>query len=536
MPYRVLISEELAPEGLAILRAEKDIEVVERPPLKGPELAKEIGDFDALIVRSGAKVTAEVIAAATKLKVIGRAGICVDNIDVPAATRRGIVVMNTPGGNNVTTAEHAISLLLSCARFIPQANASLRAGKWERTKFTGTEVTGKTLGVVGLGNIGRIVADRALGLQMKVVAYDPFVTEQNKPLQVELVSLDELYGRADFVTVHVPLTNETRGLIDAAAIAKMKKGVRIVNCARGGIVDEQAVADAIASGQVAGAAFDVFSQEPPDEKNPVIQLPTVVATPHLGASTGEAQTNVAIAIAEQVSAFLLRGAITAAVNMPAMTPEQREHLGPFLILGEKLGSLVAQLGTRDAGKGSAPVAVEIEYRGDVADFGTKTVSAAILRGLLVPMLGSDLNYVSAPVAARERGIDVRETVSTAPSDFRNRVAVKVKFAAGATHEAAGAVFGRSTMRLVKLNDFFLEAVPEGHILMLHNRDVPGVVGRVGTLLGQHGVNIAGLELGREKVGGQAVSLFHVDDPVPEAVLAELRKAPEIISAALIHLE
>ena len=534
MPYRVLISEELAPEGLAILRAEKDIEVVERPPLKGPELAKEIGDFDALIVRSGAKVTAEVIAAATKLKVIGRAGIGVDNIDVPAATRRGIVVVNTPGGNNVTTAEHAISLLLSCARFIPQANASLRAGKWERSKFTGTEVTGKTLGVIGLGNIGRIVADRALGLQMKVVAFDPFVTEETKPMQVELVSLDELFGRADFVTVHVPATNETRGLIDAAAIAKMKKGVRIVNCARGGIVDEQAVADAIASGQVAGAAFDVFSQEPPDEKNPVIQLPTVVATPHLGASTGEAQTNVAIAA--QVSAFLLRGAITAAVNMPAMTPEQREHLGPFLILGEKLGSLVAQLGTRDSGKGSAPVEIEIEYRGDVADYGTKTVSAAILRGLLVPMLGSDLNYVSAPVAARERGVDVRETVSTAPSDFRNRVAVKVKFASGVTHEVAGAVFGRSTMRLVKLNDFFLEAVPEGHILMLHNRDVPGVVGRVGTLLGQHGVNIAGLELGREKVGGQAVSLFHVDDPVPEAVLAELRKAPEIISAALIHLE
>jgi D-3-phosphoglycerate dehydrogenase len=537
MPYRVLVSETLAPEGLAILRAEPEIEVVERPPLKGPELAKEIGDYDALIVRSGAKVTAEAIAAATRLKVIGRAGIGVDNIDVPAATRRGIVVMNTPGGNNVTTAEHAISLLLACARFIPQANASLRAGKWERSKFTGTEVTGKTLGVVGLGNIGRIVADRALGLQMKVVAYDPFVTAETKPMEVELVSLEELFVRSDFVSVHVPLTNETRNLIDAAAIAKMKQGVRIINCARGGIVDEQAVADAIKSGHVAGAAFDVFSQEPPSEDNPLIGLPQVVATPHLGASTGEAQTNVAIAIAEQVSAFLLRGAITAAVNMPAMTPEQREHLGPFLVLGEKLGSLVAQLGTKgDGAQGGAPVEVAIEYRGDVADYGTKTVTAAILRGLLVPILGGDLNYVSAPVVARERGIDVRETVSTQPSDFRNRVALKVRFASGLTHEVAGAVFGRSTMRLVKLNDFFLEAVPEGHILMLHNRDVPGVVGRVGTLLGQHGVNIAGLELGREKIGGRAVSLFHIDDPVPEPVLAELRKAPEIISAALIHLE
>ena len=536
MSYRVLVSETLAPEGLAILRAHPEIEVVERPPLKGPELAAEIGDYDALIVRSGAKVTAEAIAAATKLKVIGRAGIGVDNIDVPAATRRGIVVMNTPGGNNVTTAEHAISLLLACARFIPQANASLRAGKWERTKFTGSEVTAKTLGVVGLGNIGRIVADRALGLQMKVIAYDPFVTPETKPMQVELVTLDELFRRSDFVTVHVPLTNETRNLIDAAAIAKMKPGVRIVNCARGGIVDEQAVADAIASGHVAGAAFDVFAQEPPGENHPLIALPQVVATPHLGASTGEAQTNVAIAIAEQVSEFLLRGAITAAVNMPAVTPEQRELLGPFLRLGEKLGSLVAQLGATATPTGGAPVEVAIEYRGDVADYGTKTVTAAILRGLLVPMLGSDLNYVSAPVVARERGIDVRETLSTQPSDFRNRVAVKVLFASGATHEVAGAVFGRSTMRLVKLNDFFLEAVPDGHILMLHNRDVPGVVGRVGTLLGQHKVNIAGLELGREKIGGQAVSLFHVDDPVPEAVLAELRKAPEIISAALIHLE
>jgi D-3-phosphoglycerate dehydrogenase len=317
----------------------------------------------------------------------------------------------------------------------------------------------------------------------------------------------------------------------------MKPGVRIVNCARGGIVDEQAVADAIRAGHVAGAAFDVFAEEPPAPDHPLIALPQVVATPHLGASTGEAQTNVAVAIAEQVSAFLLRGAITAAVNMPAITPEERELLLPFLRLGEKLGSLVAQLAGVDGRGGTgAPVEVAIEYRGDAADLGTKTVTAAILRGLLVPILGDELNYVSAPVIARERGIDVRETVSTQQTDFRNRVGVRVRFASGTVHEVAGAVFGRSTMRLVKLNDFFLEAVPEGHILMLHNRDVPGVVGRVGTLLGQHKVNIAGLELGREKIGGQAVSLFHVDDPVPEPVLDELRQAPDIISAALIHLE
>jgi D-3-phosphoglycerate dehydrogenase / 2-oxoglutarate reductase len=536
MAYRVLISEALAPEGTAILKREPGLQIDERPPLKAAELIPIIADYDALIVRSGAKVTAEVIAAATKLKVIGRAGIGVDNIDVPAATRRGIVVMNTPGGNNVTTAEHTLSLLLSTARFIPQANASLRSGKWERSKFTGTEITGKTLGVIGLGNIGRIVAERATGLQMKVVAYDPFVTPESKPFGVELVSLEELYARSDFVTVHVPMTPETKGLIGAAAIERMKPGVRIINCARGGIVDEAALAEGIRSGKVAGAALDVYTEEPPPPDHPLIALPQVVATPHLGASTGEAQVNVAIAIAEQVVAFLVRGAISAAVNMPALTAEQREILSPFLVLGEKLGGLAAQLCTvAEPPCGGAPVAVAIEYRGDVVEHGTKTVTAAILRGLLVRALGDELNYVSAPLIARDRGIEVTETTSTGPSDYRNRIGVKVSFASGATHEVAGAVFGRSTVRLVKINHFFLEAVPEGYILMLYNRDVPGVVGQVGTLLGRHKVNIAGLELGREKIGGQAVSLFHVDEPVPDAVLEELRKVPEIISAALIRL-
>jgi D-3-phosphoglycerate dehydrogenase / 2-oxoglutarate reductase len=536
MPFRVLVSEALAPEGIAILRAEPDIAVDERGVLKRDEIVPIIGAYDAVIVRSGTKITQEVIAAAGNLKVIGRAGIGVDNVDVPAATRRGIVVMNTPGGNNVTTAEHAISMMLACARHIPQANASLRAGRWERARFLGTEVTGKTLGVLGLGNIGRVVVDRALGLQMKVVAHDPFVTEENKPLEVELVSLDELLARSDFITVHVPLTNDTRGLIDAAALAKTRRGVRIVNCARGGIVDESALTEAIRSGHVAGAAFDVFAEEPPPADHALIQLDEVVATPHLGASTGEAQVNVAVAIAEQVVAFLKRGAIVSAVNMPALTPEQREVLGPFLVLGEKLGSLVAQLCSVDSRPcGGAPVEVAIEYRGDVADYPTKTISAAIIRGLLVPILGSDLNYVSAPVIARDRGIHVSETVSMQPADYRNRIGLRVRFSSGVTHEVAGAVFGRATMRLVKLDSFFLEAVPEGYILMLYNRDVPGVVGQVGTLLGRHRVNIAGLELGRERIGGQAVSLFHVDDLVPDAVLAELRELPEIISAALIRL-
>ncbi len=533
MSFRILVSDKLAREGLERLEGESEIEFDHRPGLPPDELLACIGEYDALIVRSGTKVTEEVIAAGTRLRVIGRAGIGVDNVAVAAATRRGIVVMNTPGGNNVTTAEHAISMALACARHIPAADASLREGQWERSRFTGTEVTGKTFGVVGLGNIGRVVADRAAGLSMKVLAFDPFVTPETKPLEVEMVSLEQLFERSDFISVHVPLTAETHNLIDAKAIEQMRPGVRIINCARGGLIDEAALKDALDSGQVAGAALDVFVDEPPPSDHPLLGLPGVVVTPHLGASTGEAQTNVAIAIAEQVGAFLCRGAISAAVNMPALTSEQREHLGPYLDLGEKLGSLAAQLGaTESAG---APVSLEIEYRGEVGDLGTKTVTAAIVRGLLRSILGDDLNYVSAPVIARERGISVQETLSTQSSDYRNRMSVAVQFASGARHQVAGAVFGRKTVRLVKINDFFLEAVPEGFILMLYNRDVPGVVGQVGTLLGKGQVNIAGLELGREGVGERAVSLFHVDDPVPDAVLDQVRELPEVLKAALLRL-
>jgi D-3-phosphoglycerate dehydrogenase len=533
MAYRVLVSDKLAPEGLEILAAQKGLAVDNRPGLPADQLLEVIADYDGLVIRSGTKVTAEVIEAATKLKVVGRAGIGVDNVDVPAASRRGIVVMNTPGGNNTTTAEHAISLLLASARHIPQAHASLTKGKWERSKFTGTEVFGKTLGVVGLGNIGRIVADRGVGLAMKVIAYDPFVTPEKAPLAAELVSLDELFARSDFVTVHVPLTNDTRGLIDREAIGKMKEGVRIINCARGGIVDEEALAEGIRAGKVAGAALDVFVTEPPPADHPLLQLPEVVVTPHLGASTGEAQVNVAVAIAEQVVAFLQRGAITAAINMPAVTPEQREVLAPYLDLGEKLGSLAAQLAAGEQGtRAGTPVKVGIEYQGDAVDLGTKTVTSAVLRGLLCPFLGDDLNYVSAPAVARERGIEVEETTSMKASDFRNRVSVKVEFAGGSKHDVAGAVFAGRFGRIVKIDDFFLEAEPEGTILMLHNRDVPGVVGKVGTLLGVNDVNIARLELGRK--GEHAVSLFHVDGEVPEVVLEQLRNAEEVTSATVIR--
>lgn len=527
-PHKVLITDSLAEQGLAVFENIPDVVVDYRPGLKPDEICGVIGDYDALIVRSGTRVTEDIIARGKRLRVVGRAGIGVDNIDVGAATKRGIVVMNTPGGNNVTTAEHTITLLLSMARNIPQAVSSLKAGKWERGKFTGVEVFNKTLGIIGIGNIGAIVADRAQGLKMKVIAYDPYITpDAAARLGIELVSLDDLYARADFVSVHVPLTPETRGLIGAAEIARMKRGVRIVNCARGGIVDETALAGAIRSGHVAGAAVDVFAEEPPAKDNPLVSVDAVVCTPHLGAATDEAQINVAIAIAEQVADFLTRGEVRAAVNFPSMSAERLAVLRPFLILAEKVGLLQAQLAP------GAPTEVDIESSGDVAEHDMKALTASVLKGLLSPVMESVVNYVNAPVLAKERGIRVVESVSSQPSDFLNSLTVRVKHAQGTT-TVAGAVFGRKTLRIVRINKFYMEAVPDGYILIVNNRDVPGVVGAVGTLLGGHGINIAGIELGRDK-SGMAMSFFHVDEPVPANVLTELRQMPAITSAHLVRL-
>jgi D-3-phosphoglycerate dehydrogenase len=529
--YRVLLSDTLGPEGLARLREQPDLDIEARPGLSLAELCKAIGDFHALIIRSGTKVTAEVLAHATNLRVIGRAGIGVDNVDVDAATKRGIVVMNTPGGSNVTTAEHAIALLMALTRNIPQAVAGVRAGKWPRN-LMGSEVCNKTLGVIGLGNIGTIVAERALGLRMKVIGYDPFVTAETAArIGVELVTLEQLYPRADYVTIHTPLTSETRGLIGREALAKMKKGVRIVNCARGGIVDEAALAEAITSGHVAGAALDVLEQEPPPRDHPLLKLEQVICTPHLGAQTGEAQVNVAIAIAQQVAEFLTKGTIQNAVNAPSLSPEVLQVLRPYLLLGEKLGALAAQLAPE------VPSEVTVYPSGETAEREVKTLTTAVLRGLLGRLLATadySVNYVNAPQVARDRGVRVVQSKTPHAGAYRNAVGVKVEGASGTTR-VAGAVFDADTIRVTQINDFKLEAVPEGYVLMLHNRDVPGVVGRVGTLLGESHINIAGLELGREAIGGMAISLFHVDDPVPEAVLATLRTHPNVVSAALLKL-
>lgn len=529
MPHKVLISDSLSEQGLERLQACSDLEVDVRPGLKSEELIHAIPPYHGLIIRSGTKVTKEVIDAAINLRAIGRAGIGVDNVDVDAATRRGIVVMNTPGGNNVTTAEHAISMMLALARNIPQANASLKSGQWKREKFTGSEICNKVLGVVGLGNIGSIVAERALGLKMQVLAYDPFVSaEAAAKLRVELASLDDIYARADFITVHTPLTKETRNLIGAVAFAKMKKGVRIINCARGGIVDEEALYQAIINGVVAGAALDVFVEEPPPANHPLLQLDQVIGTPHLGAATDEAQINVAIAIAEQMVNFFTQGVIQSAVNFPAMTPKMLSILQPYLVLGEKLGGFLAQLST------SAPVAIQVEYSGDIIDYDTAPATAAVLRGLLSPFLETPVNYVNAPHIARERGIRVVESRSNRPSDFLNSIIVRVS-SAGGVNTVEGAVFSNNAVRLVRVNDFYLEAVLDGHIIVLNNKDVPGVVGAVGTLLGKHGINIAGLELGRERIGGMAISLIHVDGQVPTEVLAALRTLEPIVSAQQIKL-
>lgn len=529
MSYKVLISDSLSEQGLERLRSVPELEVDLRPGLPPDELIRTIADYQALIIRSGTKVTKAVIAAATNLRVIGRAGIGVDNIDVEAATKQGIVVMNTPGGNNITTAEHALSLLLALARNIPQANASLKAGHWEREKFTGSEVCNKILGVIGLGNIGAIVAERALGLKMRVLAYDPFVSpETAAKLRIELGSLDDIFAKADFITVHTPLTKDTRGLIGPAAFSKMKKGVRIINCARGGIVDEDALLHAITSGTVAGAALDVFVTEPPPAGHPLLKLGQVVVTPHLGAATDEAQINVAVAIADQVALFLTEGEIQNAVNFPALTAKQRLILQPYITLGERLGSFLAQLST------DAPLEVQVEYSGEVAEYEVAPATAAVLRGILSPVLESPVNYVNAPLIARERGIRVVESRSSLPSDFLNSVRVQITSTSG-TNAVEGAVFSNKAVRLVRFNAFHLEAVPEGYILAIHNLDVPGVVGMMGTLLGKHGINIAGLELGREKIGGKAIALIHVDGQVPTEVLTELQALEPIISAQQIRL-
>jgi D-3-phosphoglycerate dehydrogenase len=524
---KVLISDALSPAAVQIFK-DRGIEVDFQPALgKDKEkLAAVIGNYDGLAIRSATKVTGKVLEWAKDLKVIGRAGIGVDNVDIPAATARGIIVMNTPFGNSITTAEHAISLMLALARQIPEADASTRAGKWEKNKFMGVEIFGKTLGVIGCGNIGSIVADRAIGLRMKVVAFDPFLSQERADnLGVEKVEIDELFRRADFITLHAPLTDKTRNIINAGAIKNMKKGVRIINCARGGLVDEAALYEALKSGQVAGAAFDVFVTEPATE-NPLFHLPNVVCTPHLGAATSEAQENVALQIAEQMSDYLLRGAITNAINFPSISAEEAPKLKPFIALAEKLGSFAGQLTETGISK------VQLAYEGAVAQMNTKALTSAALAGLLRPMLG-DVNVVSAPVVAKERGIVVEEVTREMPEDYESLITVTVTTERQTRH-VSGTVFADGRPRIVNIKGIRMDAEFGPSMIYITNLDKPGFIGKFSSTLGEAGINIATFHVGRDAPGGNAVALIEIDGELPEAVLAKVRALPQVQQAKPLH--
>jgi D-3-phosphoglycerate dehydrogenase / 2-oxoglutarate reductase len=524
---KVLISDALSPAAVQIFK-DRGIDVDFQPALgKDKEkLATVIGNYDGLAIRSATKVTAKILEWAKDLKVIGRAGIGVDNVDIPAATARGIIVMNTPFGNSITTAEHAISLMLALARQIPEADASTRAGKWEKNKFMGVEIFGKTLGVIGCGNIGSIVADRAIGLRMKVIAFDPFLSQERAAdLGVEKVEVDDLFRRADFITLHAPLTDKTRNIVNAGAIKNMKKGVRIINCARGGLVDEGALYEALKNGQVAGAAFDVFVTEPATE-NPLFHLPNVVCTPHLGAATSEAQENVALQIAEQMSDYLLRGAITNAINFPSISAEEAPKLKPFIALAEKLGSFAGQLTETGISK------VQLAYEGAVAQMNTKALTSAALAGLLRPMLG-DVNVVSAPVVAKERGIVVEEVTREMPEDYESLITVTVTTERQTRH-VSGTVFADGRPRIVNIKGIRMDAEFGPSMIYITNLDKPGFIGKFSSTLGEAGINIATFHVGRDAPGGNAVALIEIDGDLSEAVLAKVRALPQVQQAKSLH--
>jgi D-3-phosphoglycerate dehydrogenase len=526
---KVLVTDNLAQCGIDILNQAPGIECVVKKNLSPEELKTEIADATGLVIRSATKASADVIEAGKLLRVIGRAGIGLDNVDVPAASKRGIVVMNAPDGNVITTAEHTISMLLSLSRNIPQATASLKADKWEKSKFKGREVFNKTLGIIGIGRIGKIVADRALGLKMHVIAYDPYITEESveRVGDIEMVTFDELLARSDYISLHVPKTPDTAGLLSAAAFAKMKPGVMVINCARGGIIDEAALYEAIKSGHVAGAAIDVFGKEPP-VGNPLLTLDRLICTPHLGASTEEAQDNVSRAVAEQIVAYLNGGTIRNAVNVPSLSADILARMRPLLTLAEKMGSFHAQMA-----KG-AMTDVSIEYLGEVAELDCTPLTTAALKGLLTPVLKDGVNFVNAPFLARERGIKVIESKSSTATDFTSLIVFKAK--AGAEENVlAGTIFGKSEARLVRINSFRLEAGLEGHSLLIQNNDSPGVIGLIGTTLGRHGLNISRMQVGRETHKGRNIVFLNTDTPVTAEVLEELRTLEPVVSAIRLEL-
>jgi len=524
---KVLITDPLAEEGIERLRCEEGFEVREKAGLKEEELINLIADYHALIIRSGTKVTRRIIEAAQNLKVIGRAGTGVDNIDIESATKKGIVVMNAPGGNTISAAEHTVSMMLALSRNIPQANASLKRGEWDRKKFMGTEVYGKTLGIIGLGRIGREVARRARGLKMSVVAYDPFISkEKAEEMGVRLLSLEELLPQVDFLSIHTPLTSQTRGLIGEREISLMKRGVRIINCARGGIIQEDALYQALKAGKIKGAALDVFEKGKPFD-SPLLKLDSVIITPHLGASTEEAQKRVAMDIATQVIDFLKYGRVRNAVNFPVIPSQIQEKITPYLSLAERMGNLEAQLVE------GHPIQVEVIYRGELALFEVAPLTRALIKGMLSFVL-PEVNFVNAPILARERGIKVVETKTLEAEDFTNLISVKL-LTDKEERRIDGTVFEEKAPHIVRIDDYSLDFVPQGNFLICANVDRPGVVGKIGTVLGNYQVNISGLRMGRKTPGGKNVSVYSLDDSPPSEAIKDLLRIKEILQVKVVHL-
>jgi D-3-phosphoglycerate dehydrogenase len=525
---RVLVSDNLGQAGIDLFEAASGIDVDVKTGLSPDELKSIIGSYDALVIRSATKVTEELLAEAANLKVIGRAGIGLDNVDIPAATKRGIIVMNTPTGNVITTAEHTIAMMMALTRNIPWGTSSLKDGRWEKKKLQGREVFNKVLGVIGFGKIGSIVADRARGLKMQVIVHDSFVAaEQIEKAGFEAVSLDELFQRADYITLHVPKLKETTGLLNKATFDKMKDGVMIINCARGGIVDEADLNAALLSGKVAGAALDVFEHEPPGVC-PLFEVDRVICTPHLGASTLEAQTNVAVQVAEQIISFLKEGTITNAVNVPAVSGELLEKIGPLLTLGDSLGSLLAQMIQ------APPKQVVIEYAGEFSAEDLSPVTTAVLKGFLTPMVKDDVNSVNAQVLAKDRGLTVTETRTATSEEYINLITVETR-SNGDTHKVAGTIIGRNKPRVVNIDDFKLELTPTGRFVMIHNHDKPGAIGSIGTLLGQNNINISKMRVGQQIGGDKTMIFLRTDQEIPEDVLAQLENQELIIDVKAFEL-
>jgi D-3-phosphoglycerate dehydrogenase / 2-oxoglutarate reductase len=526
--FKVLVSDPLSERGLKILEKEKNIKVDVKPKQTMEVLKKIIKDYDALIIRSGTKATAELIACADKLKVIGRAGVGLDNVDVAAATKKGIIVMNTPGGNTISTAEHTMSLILAMSRNIAPADASMKRGEWERKLFMGVELYGKTLGIVGLGRIGNEVAKRALSFGMKILAFDPFLTpDKASDSDIKSAPLNRIFSESDYITVHTPLTSETRHLIGEKEIDMMKKGVRLINCARGGIMDEKAVLKGISSGKVAGAAFDVYEQEPP-ANSAIIKSDKVVATPHLGASTAEAQENVALEVAQQVADALMDRGIRNAINIPYIELKAWKVLRPYMVLGEKMGMMQAQLA-------QGPITeVNLEYSGDVATHDITAITTAFVKGLLTSAVGEMVNNVNAVTIAKERNIKITESKTSQVEEFTHLITATVK-TKPKTLSISGALFANNQPRIVKIDNYYVDGLPEGNMLFISNKDVPGIVGQLGTLLGKNGINIAGMTFGRQKQGGKAISLCNVDSKIPDKLIKELKKSKNIFDAKSINL-